>query len=101
MISDLGVLPLGGKLVSGVERFLPGVNASLDVHVGLAVVAIAAAADLDDDHVGALERLSDGLQAGHVLVSGFLVEENSAHSNHIPSNVQTIGSKISKETKSY
>ena len=72
--------------------FLPGVNASLDVHVGLAIVAIPTAADLDDDHVGALERLSDGLQAGHVLVSGFLVEENSAHSNHIPSNVQTIGS---------
>ena len=65
-------------------------NASLDVHVGLAVVAIAAAADLDDDHVGALERLSDGLQAGHVLVSGFLVEEISALQI-------TFGSKTSKD----
>ena len=65
-------------------------NASLDVHVGLAVVAVAAAADLDDDHVGALKRLSDGLQAGHVLVSGFLVEEISALQI-------TFGSKTSKD----
>ena len=69
---------------------MPGVNASLDVHVGLAIVAVAAAADLDDDHVGALERLSDGLQAGHVLVSGFLVEEISALQI-------TFGSKTSKD----
>ena len=80
---------------------LPGVDAALDVHVGLAVVAVAAAANLDDPHVLAklrlfilitsftyiitslsyiiivinymstylaLERLSDALDAGHVLV---------------------------------
>ena len=70
---------------------MPGVNASLDVHVGLAIVAVAAAADLDDDHVGALERLSDGLQAGHVLVSGFLVEEISALQITFGSKTSTDG----------
>ena len=51
-------------------------DAPLDVHVRLAVVAVAAAADLDDLHVGSLQRLTDDRLPGHVLVVGFLQSES-------------------------
>ena len=64
-----------------ISCILPGVDAPLDVHVRLAVVAVAAAADLDDLHVGPLQRLPDDLLPGHVLVVGFLQSVKSHHSN--------------------
>ena len=62
-----------------INFIFPGVDASLDVHVRLAVVTVAAAADLDDLHVGPLQRLPDDLLPGHVLVVGFLQWVKSHH----------------------